>query len=307
MTVEVAREFIAAGFFMLLVLLRLDADQFGTAEYDRPFAKPTAVVCWLAWFAIGAAFLAAIYAVFPRPQDGLYLLIGRWTDVLVFGLPLAALGAAQAAAYARYRYGYLRLPAISDYPRAAINSIGTAALDEASFRGVLLGALVWIGVQSSYAIAISTVSYLLVTRLAAPGRRHYMLLPAAAYGLLGGWATLATGGIGAAIVFHSVSSFALFVCTGHSGQPAAIGREPEEVAASRLEPEGWQVARRGTAWGPGAEPRGLDGWAVAEPLRGEAKVVADSPRRRSFGDRVAVAWGRARDGIGRTMHRPGHA
>ncbi len=60
MTAQLAREFIAVGFFMLLVLLRLDAERFGTAEYDRPFRKPTAVLSWLAWYLIGAAFLAVL-------------------------------------------------------------------------------------------------------------------------------------------------------------------------------------------------------------------------------------------------------
>jgi membrane protease YdiL (CAAX protease family) len=241
MTAEIARELTAAGFFMLLVLLRLEAERFGTAEYEKPLVKRADAVSWAAWYGIAAVFLVAISLVHPRPRDQLYLMAGRMVDILVTGIPLALLGAGLAFAYARYRYGYLRLPERGAYPRAAVNAIGTAVIDEAAFRGVALGALYSAGVRSGYAIAISALAYVLATRLAAPGRRRFMLVPAFAYGFLGGWATLATGGLGAAIVFHASTSFALFVCTGHAGQTAPLGREPEEIElASR--PPGWLVA-----------------------------------------------------------------
>jgi hypothetical protein len=304
MTTDTARELIAVGFFMVLLLLRLDAGRFHTAEYDEPGRSPVGAPSWLAWYVLGFALLAALYSVHPRPHDQLYLLIGHRWDVILVGLPLAILGALQAAAYARYRYGYLRLPVLRAYPRAAVNSIGTAVIDEAVFRGAILGTLVAIGYSSVYAISISAIAYILVTRLAAPGRSRYMLVPALGYGLLGGWATLATGGIGAAIAFHAVTSFALFICTGHSGQPAVAGREPEELLAVRTVPAGWQEARPSTSrLGAGSR-----GFRLPEPTRGEVKTF-DEPRRAGHGlaDRVRVVRTRVRHGVAAVARVPRHA
>lgn len=327
MTAEVARELIAAGFFMMLVLLRLEAERFGTAEYDKAIGRPTVALSWLAWYAIGLAFLAAVYVVHPEPHDQLYLLIGHLADAIVYGVPLAALGAVIAVGYALYRYGYLRLPPAGAYPRAAINSIGTAVVDEATFRGIALGSLVTMGLPNGYAIGITAIGYVLVTRLAAPARRRFMLVPAFGYGLLGGWATLATGGIGAAIAFHAATSFALFVCTGHAGQAAALGREPEEVEAATQLPEGWRVAGRPTEWGRvmaprrallRTEPRGEEKERAARSVGGSRvsvrAVAVQIASVRSAADRIAVrasvraagAWSRLRAGVDRTMHRPQH-
>jgi hypothetical protein len=82
-----------------------------------------------------------------------------------------------------------------------------------------------------------------------------MLLLSLGMGLAFGWATLATGGLGAAIIGHAATSFAVFVCTGHAGHVPS--REPEDPAARDLVPAGWQDARRPILPGRGAEPRGF--------------------------------------------------
>jgi len=84
-----------------------------------------------------------------------------------------------------------------------------------------------------------------------------MLLLALGLGLFGGWATLATGGIGAAIIGHAGTSFALFVCTGHAGQVALPGFEPEEVARRRRPPDGWLDVWRPAVAGRAAAARGV--------------------------------------------------
>lgn len=256
MTSESIRILTSSGFFMMLLILRLDASRFGAAEYYEPGRHRT-IWTRLAWYLIGGALLGALYVLHPAPHDVLLLLIGHRQDVLLFGAFLALVGLLQAGAFAWYRYGYPRLPEARAYPGAALNSIVTAVVDEATFRGALLGTLVAIGVPSGAAILIAAIVYVLATRLAAPGRNRYMVLVAGGLGLLGGWATLATGGIGAAIVGHAVTSFAIFVCTGHPGQVPPVGREPEELALLYELPEGWQDARRPTVRGRGAEPRGF--------------------------------------------------
>lgn len=246
MTAETIRILIAAGLFMLLLLLRLESEQFGAAEYDEP-GRPGSVWTRLSWYLTGAFLVAAIYFIHPSPHDVLFLLIGHRQEVLIGGLGVAALGVIQAAAFARFRYGYLRLPPARAYPNGALNAIGTAFIDEAAFRGVLLGSLVAIGLPDGLAVVTATIVYLLATRLGAPGRHAYMPLLAMGIGLACGFATLATGGLGAAFIGHAATSFAVFVFTGHAGQVPSEGSEPEEVALRRQIPEGWQDTRRPVA------------------------------------------------------------
>lgn len=255
---DTVRIVVAGGFFMLLVLLRFEAEKFGAAEYDEPRGRSrTGLWTRLSWYVLGLGLVAAIYFVHPYPHDDLYLVGGHRQDVLVFGTLLAVLGVAQAGAFAWYRYGDLRLPQAAAYPGAGLNAVATSIIDEAAFRGALLGTLVTVGVPGNAAILIQAILYVLVTRLGARGRHPYMLLLALGIGLAAGWATLATGGIGAAILGHAVTSFALFVCTGHAGQVTAPGRDPEELEGRRRVPEGWLDVRRALRTGRGAEPLGL--------------------------------------------------
>jgi hypothetical protein len=272
MNEEPMRVLIASGFFMLLLLLRLESERFGAAEYDEPGRRGP----WtrLSWYAIALTLLAAIYVVHPKPHDVLLLLVGHRAEALEYGIALAGVGTVLVAAFAWFWYGELRLPAGRAYPGAALNSIVTALVDEATFRGALLGTLVWIGVSQVSAILLATLVYVLVTRLAAPGRHPFMLLLAFGLGVFGGWATIATGGIGAAIIGHAGTSFALFVCTGHAGQVALPGFEPEEVERRRRPPEGW-----------------LDVWRPAVAGRGAtARVGAPTPS--GYGDRPVPASAR---------------
>jgi membrane protease YdiL (CAAX protease family) len=265
---ETLRIAVAGGFFMLLVLLRFEAEQFGAAEYDEPRSRyRTGFWTRLSWYVLGLALVAAIYLVHPYPHDDLYLVAGHRQDVLVFGIVLAVLGALQAGAFAWYRYGDLRLPSATAYPGAGLNALATAVIDEAAFRGALLGTLVTLGVPGTTAVLVQAVVYVLVTWLGASGRHPYMLLLSLGIGLAAGWATLATGGIGAAILAHAVTSFALFICTGHAGQVTRRGREPEELEGRRRAPEGWLDARGALRTGRGAEPVGLT----------DARTVPTSP------------------------------
>lgn len=243
MTSDQFRILIAVVLLLALLLLRLQAESFGAAEYDEPGDRYHPGFCTrLSWYALGLVLLAAIYAVHPQPHDVLYLVVGNKVDVLTFGLSLAAIGAAQAAAFAWFRYGGLRLPAPSAYPGAAINSIVTAVIDEAAFRGALQGILLAAGLPDGSSILIQAIVYTLATRMGAPGRHRYMLVLTLGIGVGCGWATVRTGGIGAAILAHTLTSFALFVCTGHAGQ-VRRGAEPDEVEALHV-PEGWREARR---------------------------------------------------------------
>ena len=243
MTSDQLRIMFAVVLLLALLLLRLQAESFGAAEYDEPGNRyHRGFWTRLTWYALGLALLAAIYSIHPQPHDVLFLVVGNHIDVFTFGLSLAAIGAALAVLFAWYRYGYLRLPAPSAYPGAAINSIITAVIDEAAFRGALQGMLIAAGLPDGSSILIQTIIYVLATRMGAPGRHRYMLLLTLFIGVGCGWATVRTGGIGAAILAHTLTRFALFVCTGHAGQ-VRRGAEPDEIDALH-KPDGWHDARR---------------------------------------------------------------
>jgi hypothetical protein len=257
MTTDTIRVLIGSGFFMLLLFLRLEANRFGAAEFDEPDRRSGGPWMRVSWYLIGLALLAALYVVHPSPHDVLFLLAGHRNDVIFYGTILALLGLGQAAAFAWFHYSYLRLPPARAYPGAAVNSIATAVIDEATFRGALLGTLVAIGLPATEAVVVATLAYVLATRMPTHGAHLYMLLLACGIGVVCGWATLASGGLGAAIFGHAVTSFAVFVCTGHAGRVPSAGREPEELELRTHLPEGWQDARRPLVAGRGAEPRGF--------------------------------------------------
>jgi hypothetical protein len=236
------RVLIALGLTMLLVLLRLEAERFRAAEYAEPDETGQAsVLKRLTWYAVGAALVVGVLLFHPAPALDLYLGPGTRVPTVLLGL-LYALGAAvQAVVYSRYRYGRVRLPDVGDYPSALLNQIATAFVDEAAFRGALLGFIVLVGVPPPVAILIQACVYSLATRLGAPGRDPYLFGMSLAAGLIGGWVTVVTGGFAAAFLGHAVMRISFFLVTGHAGHPAPRGSEEEEIERRRRPPEGWRV------------------------------------------------------------------
>ena len=256
---EELRTLVVLALIGLLILLRFDAYRFGAAEYD----DETAPGGWrngarrFTWYTIGVALVIAIYQLHPRPVATHHLTPGgdRGAAILL-GLAFGLAGTAVAAAFALWRYRRLRLPGWRDYPGAIANSIGTALIDEVAFRGAIMGLLLALTWPAPLAIAFQAILYGLATRLGAPGRSLGMLLISLAVGVVGGWLTFATAGIGAAFLGHAITRFAIFVCTGHAGQVRPVGHEPEEELAERMPPEGWKIVRE-------AERLSRDGWGTA--------------------------------------------
>lgn len=238
--IETVRVLVALGLTLLLVMLRTEAARFGTAEYDEPVGGHTpSLVRRLSWYLIGLAGVTAIVLVHPAPGRDLYLTGGDGGVLLGFVLALVGGGLAVLIAWLRYRY--LRLPDLSQYPGGLVNEVVTAILDEAVFRGALLGFLIVGGVDPTLALVAQALTYSLATRLGAPGRNRSMFVLSLVVGFVGGWATLLTGGIAASILGHGVTRVAVFLTTGHAGQPAPRGTEIEEVERKRRAPEGWRV------------------------------------------------------------------
>jgi membrane protease YdiL (CAAX protease family) len=205
----------------LLILLRFDARRFGAADFDDEF-ELTDWRVWarrVAWYGLGILLVLVCYFVFAQPEALLHLRLGEDRGIsLLLGLVFALLGVGAAALYAWWRFGEFNLPQGRAYSVGVINSVATAFIDEATFRGVLLGLLLFSSWPPIYAIGFQAVLYALATRLGGAGRPRGLLALWLGMGLLNGWLTYATGGIGAAILAHALTRFAIFIATGHAGQ-----------------------------------------------------------------------------------------
>jgi MFS family permease len=239
-TFQTLRTFIAFGLTLLLVMLRLEAAHFGAAEYDEPTAGRLPSI-WrrLAWYLVGIVGVVAILWIHPAPGAELFLSPGD--GGIQLGFVLASAGAAVAVGLAWWRYHHVRLPDVMAYPGALLNEIATAFVDEAVFRGALLGFLVIVGVDANAAILAQALTYTLATRLGAPGGNREMFLLSLVIGLVAGWATVLTGGVAASFLGHAATRVAVFLTTGHAGQPAPRGTEVEEIERRRRAPEGWRI------------------------------------------------------------------
>ena len=128
-----SRGLITIGLTLLLALLRLDAERFGTAEYyeatrdgERPKIRRR-----LAWYGLGVGLAVAILFIHPRPQQELFLGSGDRLGAVIGGLAYGLAGVAFAIAFATVRYHRIRFPETWSYPGALLNSTATAFIDEA--------------------------------------------------------------------------------------------------------------------------------------------------------------------------------
>jgi hypothetical protein len=238
-----ARGLVVIGFALMLVMLRLESERFGTAEYyeatgdgERP-----SMFRRLAWYGLGFAIAIAILFIHPAPQTELFLGPGDRVAAVIWGIAYGLVGTGQAILFAIIRYHRIRFPDVWSYPGALVNTTATAFIDEVAFRGVLFGLMLATGLNPTLANVIQAILYTLTTRLGAPGRDRYLFLLTIGIGLAGGWLTATTGGIAAAFLGHAVLRFAVFLCTGHTGQTKPRGREIEEIEARRRPPKGWHV------------------------------------------------------------------
>ena len=234
---------IALAFTLLLVVLRFQAALFGVAEYADagPDDRPTRLRRRLSWYLIGFVIVLAIVEVDPSVGTDLYVGLGDRGGAVLLGIAFGLIGTALAVGVAWLRYGHLRLPPVGSYPVALLNALGTAFIDEVTFRGAVLGFLVLVGLNGWLAIVIQALIYGLATRLGAPGRDRSIFILALILAVATGWGTIETGGIGAAFIGHAIARFAMFVATGHAGQPLPEGREVEEIEKRRRPPDGWSI------------------------------------------------------------------
>ena len=92
--VILARSLISIGIVLLLVMLRLDAEKFGTAEYyeatrdgERPRFRRR-----IAWYGMGFALVIGLLYIHPTPQQDLYLGSGDRLEAVLGGIAYGLLG-----------------------------------------------------------------------------------------------------------------------------------------------------------------------------------------------------------------------
>ena len=197
--------------------------------------------------ALGFAFLL----IHPDADAELGLHLGDGLPALLAGLGYGAIGIAQAAGVALWRGGSLEPPEGRAFPWGIADAVLTALIDEVAFRGVLLGFLIAAGLEPMPAVVVEALVYALATRTGARGRDPYRLILALGIGLLGGWLTVETGGIGAAFVGHAITRIAVFAFGGHLA-PAWV---PEDEVHDRTDAAGpgapSAIGGRGSGVGPG--------------------------------------------------------
>ncbi|MFL5749392.1 MAG: hypothetical protein ACJ767_02110, partial [Chloroflexota bacterium] len=100
------RVLVTLGFGLLLLMLRLDAERFGAAEYDDVSidSRGLSLSRRLAWYLTGLVLIVGAVVVHPSAGSGLFLRLGDRLEAIVYGLGFAAVGTLQAVAFAWLRY-----------------------------------------------------------------------------------------------------------------------------------------------------------------------------------------------------------
>jgi hypothetical protein len=241
------RFLVALAFAGLLIMLRLDAERFGAAEYEADqYGQPATIRRRFAWYVLGVALIFAVDLVHPSPGTGLLLGVGNPGEALIFGLAFGVVGTLLVLAIAWVRGRGVQLPSPQRYPDGLVNAVATAFIDEAAFRGIILAFLLATGMEVWAANLMQAIVYTLVTRVGAPGRELPMVGLTLVLGVFGGWLTIITGGIGAAFVGHAVTRFALFLVASQPGRVFTPGVGPDDDAYPSPS-GGWRAVGAGDA------------------------------------------------------------
>ncbi|MGC8633121.1 MAG: CPBP family glutamic-type intramembrane protease [Candidatus Limnocylindrales bacterium] len=214
------RTLMAIALAGLLLLLRLDAPRFASAEYDADQAddSPGGIATRLAWPVLAILLAAGVAVLLPAGRSAIGL--GGATFLSGTTIVGALLGSAAGVLVV---VGLARLRAPDQVPRPgparrvprlALDAAATAVVDELTFRGVLLGLLLLAGLPPGVAFLVQLLVYGLATRLGQYTVTLGLLGEALGLGVLTGLLALATGGIAAPLVAHAVTRFTALAVPG---------------------------------------------------------------------------------------------
>jgi len=207
----------AVGVVGLLLLIRFDAARFGAAEYDPgpDLDTPGALVVRAAW-PILAMLLSVVLAVFlpgGRAVMGLDAAASDAASTLGLALAVSGLGIG-VLLWLAWLDGHRWPPALIPlryWPRAALDAMGAALVDEIVFRAILFSLLLAMGLPVWTAYLIQLLVYGLATRLGMLAETLPLLVGAMVLGAVNGWLVLVTGGIVAPLIVHVVLRFTALV------------------------------------------------------------------------------------------------
>jgi hypothetical protein len=212
--VDQLRVLMAVALAGLLLLLRLDAPRFSAAEYDTDQTDDslTGIATRLAWPALAVVIVAGIAALLPAGRSAVGLGAGTIVSpaTILWAILGSALGVGAVFGLARMREPIWppRLRPRGRIPRLAVDAIGTAVVDELTFRGVVLGLLLLAGLAPAEAFLVQLLLYGLETRLGRSTKTLDLLAETLALGFVTGLLALLTGGVVAPLVAHAVTRFA---------------------------------------------------------------------------------------------------
>ena len=193
-----SRGLIVVGLTLLLVLLRLDAERFGTAEYyestrdgERPRVRRR-----LAWYGLGVGIAIAILYIHPAPADGAVPRL-RATGSGPSSAAWSSLGIGVAQASPSPRSA--TTASASRTPRRTRARCSTPPPPRSStrstFRGAIFGTAADRRPRGEPRQRHPDPALRPDDAAGAPGRDRYLLVLTLGIGLIGGWLTAVTGGI----------------------------------------------------------------------------------------------------------------
>ena len=129
-------------------------------------------------------------------------------------LGFAAVGILNAVAFAFRWYGGITPLPTSLLPSRLLGAGASAVADELQFRSIVLGMLIFAGIEAGIAVIIQALLYGLAQRRLWRERQWYFLIGSVILGYACGWATVLTGSVLPAMVGHFVVIAALFAFAG---------------------------------------------------------------------------------------------
>ena len=208
---ESLRLSIALGLTIFLVLLRFDSDRIMRSDYFRyryPWLGPASYYGLVVLFAIGIAI------ILPNGRGHLFLARPDPGTMLPLVLGFAAVGILNAVAFAFRWYGGITPLPTSLLPSRLLGAGASAVADELQFRSIVLGMLIFAGIEAGLAVIIQALLYGLAQRRLWRERQWYFLIGSVILGYACGWATVLTGSVLPAMVGHFVVIAALFAFAG---------------------------------------------------------------------------------------------
>ncbi|HWO64655.1 MAG TPA: CPBP family intramembrane glutamic endopeptidase [Umezawaea sp.] len=208
---ESLRLSIALGLTIFLVLLRFDSDRIMRSDYFRyryPWLGPASYYGLVVLFAIGIAI------ILPNGRGHLFLARPDPGTMLPLVLGFAAVGILNAVAFAFRWYGGITPLPTSLLPSRLLGAGASAVADELQFRSIVLGMLIFAGIEAGIAVIVQALLYGLAQRRLWRERQWYFLIGSVILGYACGWATVLTGSVLPAMVGHFVVIAALFAFAG---------------------------------------------------------------------------------------------